>query len=150
MLCAVYFVSQGGGLIFSADRSCQSPCDPPPLLDLLERSLWEDRYFTACWMSAVTVCRCLECAMPGCRCLQRWHPGNVNLERALGEDSFLSLAIAGAQLATVVSHVCHCFVAAGACRRCFLQETSPWLSATQPTRDMEEVCPWTLPSRVPD
>lgn len=116
VVCPVYFVSLGRGLILSADRSCQSPCDPP-LLVLLERSLWEDRRFTACWMSAVTVRQCLECAVPGCWCLQLWHPGNVNLERALGGDSFLSLAIGGAQLATVLSHVCHCFIAAVACRQ---------------------------------
>lgn len=62
-------------------------------------------------MSAVTVRCCLERALPRLE-LQLWHPGNVNLERALGEDPFFFLAIAGAQLAMVLCRVCHCFVTA--------------------------------------
>lgn len=59
-------------------------------------------------MSAVTVW-CRGCAVSRLE-LHLWHPGNVNLERALGCDPFLFLAIAGAQLVVVLCHVCCCFV----------------------------------------
>ena len=91
--------------------------------------------------------------------LQLWHPGNVKLQRALGDDPFLLLAIAGAQLTAVLCRVCCCFVSepflvAGTC---VTRASSSWggLHDFHPpshgdTKRVEEVCAWACPSHVPD